>query len=66
MTALLTSDKYLLQPARDMSLADYIGSALARDSLPSDRRILFERMRSHMNPEALARCNLAYHLAVQS
>lgn len=66
MTALLASDNYPLQPARDMSLAHYIGCSLARDSLPSDRRSLLERMRAHLNSEALAQCNAAYSDAVQS
>lgn len=65
-TALMTSDNYLLQPITDQSLASFIGCALARDTLSPAKRVLYERIRSHMTGDALADCNAAYLDAVQS
>lgn len=59
MQTLMTADNYPLQPAR-IDLASHIGCALARDTLPPAKRVLYERIRAGMLADARGRCDAAY------
>ncbi len=55
----------LLKPAT-LDLAGHVGASLARDSLPSERRILLNRIASRFDRSARVRMIDAYMLASEA